>query len=610
MWLLSTDRAELRYFSRNFDADGGYAILSHTWEGSEQTFQHVRAIGERCRLAGTNPRDDPELSPKIRECCILAERYGYDWAWVDSCCIDKSSSSELSEALNSMYRWYSDAEVCYAYLADVPDGCVLDAPNSPFRKSRWHTRGWTLQELIAPAFLVFLSQEWHELGDRGSLANLLQQITRIPALIFTRETRPADYSVAVRMHWASRRKTAREEDEAYCLMGLFGVSLPTNYGEGEKAFLRLQYEIMRNIPDTSIFAFGYKVPHSELDQQGFALKPDPRARLTSRSQCLLAFSPRQFNIEASYTPERGANIRGAQPGGDQIADTSPFGAVELPRISVTSNEVELRLPVVDIDGISVAVLLCEDADGHLGLLLTRDPRAIDSTRPRYYTGIESRRSDSGPGNRVRLATLGRDLNHLRFNGKRIEAKWRTIYIVPSPPEWLSPGSTNAQLTINCTSGSPFRLPHWLVSRFVALQFRVWEDIRTPEFVRMTIMRTRRAERIWLDLGQCQRDTGAPPRHWSKVTISHESNYMRHTTVSQSHTCSEHHIDSWPAWSKDFGDADRTVRLSFTPCKRSPETTRVVHIELFGRVYAEMLLEANVSFPSPDGRHKGMQLVQT
>ena len=141
MWLLSTDRAELHYFSRTFDADGGYAILSHTWDEDEQTFQEVRAISERCRRNEANPRDDLELSPKIRGLCILAEEHGYQWAWADSCCIDKTSSSELSEAVNSMYRWYSDCEVCYAYLADVPSDCVLDAPNSAFRRSRWHTRG-------------------------------------------------------------------------------------------------------------------------------------------------------------------------------------------------------------------------------------------------------------------------------------------------------------------------------------------------------------------------------------------------------------------------------------------------------------------------------------
>ncbi|KAM5534165.1 hypothetical protein V8D89_012185 [Ganoderma adspersum] len=138
MWLLSTDRAELHYFRRNFDAIGGYAILSHTWDGDEQTLQEVQAIGDRCRTS---------------------EKHGYHWVWIDSCCIDKTSSSELSEAINSMFRWYKEAEVCFVYLADVPHDCDLDADDSAFRKSRWHIRGWTLQELIAPDFLIFLSND-------------------------------------------------------------------------------------------------------------------------------------------------------------------------------------------------------------------------------------------------------------------------------------------------------------------------------------------------------------------------------------------------------------------------------------------------------------------
>ncbi|EJF56300.1 hypothetical protein DICSQDRAFT_175037 [Dichomitus squalens LYAD-421 SS1] len=301
MWLLSTDRAELHYFSRTFDADGGYAILSHTWEKNEQTYQEVRAISERCRRHHANPRDDPELSPKIREMCILAEEHGYQWAWVDSCCIDKTSSSELSEAVNSMYRWYSDCEVCYAYLADVPGDCILDASNSAFRRSRWHTRGWTLQELVAPARLLFISSDWTELGNRTTLANLLQEITGIESRIFTRQKRPADFSIASRMNWASRRRTTRVEDEAYCLMGLFDVSMPANYGEGERAFTRLQYEIMRHNSDTSLFVFGDDfLPRGDFSTHGITL--GLHVDICDTWQFLLASSPREFETRVHYTP--------------------------------------------------------------------------------------------------------------------------------------------------------------------------------------------------------------------------------------------------------------------------------------------------------------------
>ena len=109
MWLLRTDTAELKYFARNFDARarGGYAILSHTWKGAEQTFQEVRAIAEQCHRDGTNPRDF--VHPKIRNCCIVAEEDAYRGVWIDSCCINKESSSELSEVINLMYQWYKES---------------------------------------------------------------------------------------------------------------------------------------------------------------------------------------------------------------------------------------------------------------------------------------------------------------------------------------------------------------------------------------------------------------------------------------------------------------------------------------------------------------------
>ena len=307
MWLLSTDRAELHYFARNFDADGGYAILSHTWVGKEQSLQEVRAIIERCREAGTNPRDDPALSPKIRECCILAEKNGYRWLWIDSCCIDKTSSSELSEAINSMYQWYKESEVCYAYLVDVPRNDDLGAPGSAFRNSRWHTRGWTLQELIAPDFLIFLSADWHELGNRAALAELLEVITGVPSRLLAGNARPTLYSACVRMSWASIRKTTRVEDEAYCLMGLFGVSMPTNYGEGKKAFIRLQREIMQHSPDMSLFTFGSRVP------QDHKFIFHPQEKPINPWKYLLAVSPREFDFKVDDIPKLGTNAKQQYP---------------------------------------------------------------------------------------------------------------------------------------------------------------------------------------------------------------------------------------------------------------------------------------------------------
>ena len=301
MWLLTTSRAELHFFTDASAVDGGYAILSHTWGEGEQSFQEVQAIGRTCRAAGTNPRD--AVSPKIRGCCLRAESDGYDWVWIDSCCIDKTSSTEMSEAINSMFRWYQQAEVCYAYLQDVPKnaGRVTES-NSAFRRSRWHTRGWTLQELIAPAIVIFLSEEWSSLGTKYELAGLLMNLTGIRASFLTREEHYSNASIATRMHWAARRSTTRIEDEAYSLMGLFDVHMPTIYGEGRQAFQRLQHEIMRTSVDTSLFAWGNWIPDNHL-QHLVAVYNDDKAPVHHGSYLLAPF-PKAFQNPFEYSPLR------------------------------------------------------------------------------------------------------------------------------------------------------------------------------------------------------------------------------------------------------------------------------------------------------------------
>ena len=209
--------------------------------------------------------------------CEVARRDGYRYIWVDSSCIDKTSSSELSEAINSMFAWYRDAQICYAFLSDVPsndhvrangpvliwydDGADEDserAKDSEFRTSRWFKRAWTLQELIAPRVVVFLSQDWKGLGTKHSLADLIEDITRIDRDILTHKKALANESVAEQMWWAASRKATRVEDEAYSLLGIFGITMTTIYGEGQHAFQRLQEEILQQIPDHSMFAWcGY-----------------------------------------------------------------------------------------------------------------------------------------------------------------------------------------------------------------------------------------------------------------------------------------------------------------------------------------------------------------
>ncbi|EJF60827.1 hypothetical protein DICSQDRAFT_24722, partial [Dichomitus squalens LYAD-421 SS1] len=189
--------------------------------------------------------------------CDLALAEGYEFAWADTCCIDKSSSAELSEALNSMYNWYGHAVVCYAYLPDVsnPSRPPSQEWELEFRTSRWFTRGWTLQELLAPGIVIFLSSTWECLGSKRTLSSLVTSITGIPHTVLTMERALNQVSMAERLRWASSRITSRKEDEAYCLMGIFGVHISITYGEGSSAFMRLQEKILKHIPDQTLLVW-------------------------------------------------------------------------------------------------------------------------------------------------------------------------------------------------------------------------------------------------------------------------------------------------------------------------------------------------------------------
>lgn len=218
-----------------------YAILSHTWGPEEVTFQDMQSP-ERDRKKGF---------AKVVGCCRQARLDTIEWVWIDTCCIDKTSSTELSEAINSMYAWYRDSQICYAYLEDVPpergDGSF---PWHEFKRARWFTRGWCLQELIAPATVEFYAADWSELGTKSSLCDKIEARTGIPRAVLLDRNLGA-CSVAQKMSWASQRSTSREEDEAYCLLGIFNVNMPLLYGEGKRAFLRLQEEIIKQTEDYS-----------------------------------------------------------------------------------------------------------------------------------------------------------------------------------------------------------------------------------------------------------------------------------------------------------------------------------------------------------------------
>jgi hypothetical protein len=155
--------------------------------------------------------------------------------FLETCCIDMSSSVEFSEAINSMYEWYQNADVCYAYMSDV--SAIPDSDHDMFTRnfsaSRWFTRGWTLQELIAPSIVSFYNSEWVFLGTKEGLVELISSTTNIDMCVLCDYRRLDEFTVARRMLWASRRETTRPEDTAYCLLGIFGINMPLLYGEKE-----------------------------------------------------------------------------------------------------------------------------------------------------------------------------------------------------------------------------------------------------------------------------------------------------------------------------------------------------------------------------------------
>ncbi|KAJ8133551.1 hypothetical protein O1611_g78 [Lasiodiplodia mahajangana] len=250
MWLINTATLQLEQVSG--PGNKRYAILSHTWEGDgkdEVSFQEFANLDMARNKAGFS---------KIEMTCQKATSLGLGYAWVDTCCIDKSSSAELSEAINSMFEWYKQSQVCFAYIADLPPVAKGDSPLHWLRQRqyRWFTRGWTLQELIAPRMLVFFDNTWNFRGDKSTLFSELSLKTGIDGLVLVESDRYLTKApVALKMSWASARETTRVEDVAYCLLGIFDINMPLIYGEGVKAFIRLQEEIVKDHNDPTLFSW-------------------------------------------------------------------------------------------------------------------------------------------------------------------------------------------------------------------------------------------------------------------------------------------------------------------------------------------------------------------
>ncbi|KAL4082142.1 heterokaryon incompatibility protein-domain-containing protein [Scleroderma yunnanense] len=243
------------------DEATNYAILSHRWIGQEVSYDEVVELAKMDREERYEIRQRDGYR-KILDSCEQTKKDGYEWLWVDTCCIDKRSSAELSEAINSMYRWYENSRVCYAYLHDV-SGPSLPAKrdNGTYPNSKgfpeWFSRGWTLQEMIAPNDVRFFNKCWQPIGDKKTLAPTLTHITLVPEHVLIDGLSFNRPCVAQIMSWAADRTTTRVEDRAYSLLGLLDVNMPMLYGEGKKAFHRLQLEVIRVSNDQSVFAWSF-----------------------------------------------------------------------------------------------------------------------------------------------------------------------------------------------------------------------------------------------------------------------------------------------------------------------------------------------------------------
>ncbi|KAH8593051.1 heterokaryon incompatibility protein-domain-containing protein [Bisporella sp. PMI_857] len=323
-----------------------YAILSHCWAADEITFQDINLSDWRTMRGAS----------KIEHASAYCRSQNQTYIWIDTCCIDKSSSAELSEAINSMYSWYERAVICYAYLEDVngivrPEGleggsaCLDDVVEDEIRRSRWFTRGWTLQELIAPQTVAFFNKNWSHLGDKRSLWALLSKITTILPSVLLNPSQITSCSVARKMSWAASRETTRDEDVAYCLLGIFGVNMPLLYGEGMRAFIRLQEEIVKESDDQSIFAWG-------LLEQSWG-RPWPIRILENgdKSAGVLAVHPAYFAGSANIVPFP------SEP------DRQPF--------SMTNRGLRIELPMLNHSSFgtsSVAMLNCHYENDFSGVI--------------------------------------------------------------------------------------------------------------------------------------------------------------------------------------------------------------------------------------------------
>ncbi|KAI0399456.1 heterokaryon incompatibility protein-domain-containing protein [Xylaria palmicola] len=360
MWLIETSTLTLKFVPE--PKRGSYAILSHTWGQEELSFEQFHNPEPTwSRAAG---------AAKVIETCQLASQHGLSYAWVDTCCINKASSAELSEAINSMFKYYQNSAFCIAFLSDLPPSSSDSSdPKADFERQfphcRWLTRGWTLQELIAPPQIYFYDSTWTFRGSKNDWKSLLFRDTGVDETILDSPSGLRHVPVARRMSWVSNRQTTRTEDMAYCLLGIFDVNMALIYGEGSKAFLRLQEEIAKDSYDLSLFAW------QQLDS-------------TQKYRGILARSPAEFsNCRELKHRTKGAII----PTEFTLTNRGLRIETALIEIPFDSRDLILNLGFSYRDDWPVYKL-----GGWIGVYLTRTQNGFIRTRPNelFHAGRQER----------------------------------------------------------------------------------------------------------------------------------------------------------------------------------------------------------------------------
>ncbi|KAI3319761.1 HET-domain-containing protein [Xylariaceae sp. AK1471] len=355
MHLLDTTTYELRSDLQSNFRQEGYAILSHRWVGQEITFDQLK--GEIAGLcSGTKPERTPQVN-KVRGAVDIARNLGIKWIWIDSCCIDRTNAVEQTESINSMFKWYRDAKVCITYLSDVRkhephvDTPAPDAFDSVERKgpSMWFSRGWTLQELLAPPDLRFYDRDWNFIGTKTTLAHLLERTTGIDAHYLTGKRHFATACIAAKMSWMAGRMTTRVEDTAYSMLGIFNINMTIQYGEGSRAFMRLQQVLLSTSKDESLFA--WRMPEPDAGTK-FTCGTSQEIAWEAGEWGLLAPSPDWFRDSGYVTTARPPNIERPLKG----FEMTPDGIVaSIPGVATREwEDLIMCLGVITLIGICIA----------------------------------------------------------------------------------------------------------------------------------------------------------------------------------------------------------------------------------------------------------------